>query len=211
MSSTDLHTLSVERTLLIFDYDDTILPSSWLNEQGLLLDDEAAASPEQLSQLSALADRAAEMLEAANDQGRGVIITNAAEGWVEHSCLRFLPSLVPILQRLPIVSARSDFQPLGIRCPTEWKCRAFDREVMAFSDMLGGGGLSVISIGDSISEHMALLRAAQKVPGCCAKSLKFAEQPSIEQLMEEHALVAGTLDEVAEFDGDLDVDVGASA
>lgn len=43
--------------------------------------------------------------------GKTFIITNAAEGWVEYSAQRYLPSLVPILEKIPIISARSRYQP----------------------------------------------------------------------------------------------------
>jgi len=41
--------------------------------------------------------------------------------------------------------------------------------------------------------------------------LKLAEKPSIQQLIDEHALVAGTLEDVVSYDGDLDIDVSAAA
>jgi len=202
---------TTERVLAFIDWDDTLFPTTWLSDQGLLRDEKAILTEEQQSQLAVLADRVAETLEAAEEQGRVVIVTSAGEGWVQQSCLHFMPSLAPHLRRFPIISARATFEPVGVRCPTEWKRRAFEREVEAFSEMLpAGGALSLVSIGDSVHEHRALLSVAQATPGSSAKSLKLAERPSIEQLIDEHLLVAGTLEDVALYDGDLDVDVAAS-
>jgi len=214
LGSTDVEEAlpSAHHVLHLVDWDDTILPTTWLSRQGLL-NGRAVASEEQQAKLTSLAEAAASTLEAAASIGRVVIVTNAAEGWVQQSCLRFLPTLVPVLQELTIVSARSIFERQGIRCPTERKRGAFDREVEgmadAFLDDLGAS-LSLVAIGDSSHEHEAVLKAAEKVPGCYTKSLRLAERPTPEQLLEEHLLVAGTLEEVAAHDGDLDIEVATS-
>ena len=36
-----------QRSLQIWDWDDTLFPSTWLNGQGLRLEDDAGAAPEQ--------------------------------------------------------------------------------------------------------------------------------------------------------------------
>jgi len=208
----DTFSFSAEETIFLFDWDDTVMPTAWLTGQGLLHEG-AVVSEEQRSKLAALTDHVAVTLKAACQHGKVVVITNAAEGWVQQSCLYFMPAVAPILASLRIISARSAFEPLGIRSATEWKVRAFEREVeLAFSDAAAERGLrpNVVSIGDSQHEHQALLRATSGLRNCCAKSLKFAEHPSIEQLVEEHALVAGTLEDVVQYDGDLDVDVGGA-
>ena len=38
-----------------------------------------------------------------------LIITNSDEGWVRHSCGRWLPNLLPLLQRSRVVSARTEY------------------------------------------------------------------------------------------------------
>lgn len=201
----------LEQALIVLDWDDTVLPTTWLSRLGLLKDEDNIPSEEQQTQLTILADRAAETIEAAEEQGRVVIITNAQEGWVQHSCLRFLPSLAPLLRRLPIISARTAFEPLGVNCPAEWKRRAFEQEVEAFLKMFPDGTVvSLVSIGDSSHERHALLKAVQRMPHCRAKSVRFAERPSIEQLIEEHDLMAGAMEDVAFHDGDLDMDIGMS-
>lgn len=197
--------------LCLIDWDDTILPTTWLSRRGLL-NKRVSVTEEQRSQLSALAEAAGATLEAAAIHGRVVIITNAGEGWVQQSCAHFMPSLVPLLQQVPVVSARAIFEPLGIRSPTEWKCRAFETEMEGVADTLPSiQGFSLIAIGDSSQEHEAVLRAAQKVPGCFAKSLRFAERPTPDQLIEEHSLVAGTLNDVVAHVGDLDIEVAPSS
>merc|ERR1719210_297053 len=71
---------SANHVLHLVDWDDTILPTTWLSRQRLLKK-RAVASEEQQAQLASLAEAAASTLEAAASIGRVVIVTNAAEGW----------------------------------------------------------------------------------------------------------------------------------
>lgn len=50
------------------------------------------------------------MLEISVEHGKTYIITNAAEGWVEFSCKKFMPAVLPILQKVNIISARAKYE-----------------------------------------------------------------------------------------------------
>ena len=53
MTVADEARFSPEETLIIFDWDDTVMPSSWIIDEGLRVDQELAeAHKEQLSELS---------------------------------------------------------------------------------------------------------------------------------------------------------------
>ncbi|CAJ1342907.1 unnamed protein product [Effrenium voratum] len=93
-------------TVLIFDWDDTMLPSSWLSEQKLSLDAQSKATPEQEAQLETLAEHAAETLTLAKRFGKVVLVTNAERGWIELSCQKFMPSLYVHLQDRGRVAGR---------------------------------------------------------------------------------------------------------
>lgn len=210
-SSDNEQEFAIEDTIIFIDWDDTVLPTSWLSKNGLL-QGTAAASAEQRSQLQILAEKVAEVLEASTGYGKVVIVTNAVDGWVQQSCRRFLPSLAPVLPLLHVVSARSAFAPLGVQCPTEMKRLVFEEEAEGFASMLPEGAhLKLISMGDSVHEHDALIQTAKNIPGCYAKSLKLAPQPCIEKLMEQFELLAGALDEVVQCKEDLDIDAGVQA
>eukprot|EP00443_Scrippsiella_acuminata_P009160 CAMPEP_0115198738 /NCGR_PEP_ID=MMETSP0270-20121206/16258_1 /TAXON_ID=71861 /ORGANISM="Scrippsiella trochoidea, Strain CCMP3099" /LENGTH=266 /DNA_ID=CAMNT_0002612115 /DNA_START=47 /DNA_END=847 /DNA_ORIENTATION=+ len=201
---------SFEETLTIFDWDDTLMPTSDLERHGLLSKRRAVVGKDVQVALQVLADKIVETLQEAMKFGKVIIITNAAEGWVQESCRHFLPSVEAYLSYIPVVSARSTFEPTGIRSPTEWKSLAFQREVGAFCDGLAKGQHgNIVSVGDSVHEHLALISAACGRPGCLSKSLGLAERPSIEQLSQELDLVAGSFEEVALFEEDLDVDVAS--
>ena len=65
------------------------------------------------------------MLNLAIQYGKVFIITNAAEGWVEFSAARYMPSLMPILEKIPIISARSRYEQHFPNDFTKWKLYAF--------------------------------------------------------------------------------------
>jgi hypothetical protein len=194
---------TAEETLLIFDWDDTVLPSSWIKEQGLKLSLDAHLTPDQVKHLEQLAECTARAILAAKRLGTVIIVTNSTEGWVEMSCWKFMPSLERALEGVRIVSARSDYEKHGIKCPVEWKVRAFDKEVGG----LEGGRRNLICLGDSMHEHAALSLVAQRLPRVRAKSLKFLSFPQVPQLIEQHELLLQCLDDVVGHDGNLNLEV----
>uniref|UniRef100_A0A0G4G6J2 Uncharacterized protein n=1 Tax=Chromera velia CCMP2878 TaxID=1169474 RepID=A0A0G4G6J2_9ALVE len=129
---------SKEATLAIFDWDDTVLPTTWLSENGLYAWlDESCTEPfpgDIEAQLSQLADSALSMLKEARRSGYVMFVTNADEGWVELSCRKYLPKLWEYLQAEPIrvVSARSTYERQGISSPFEWKLIAFENEISQY-------------------------------------------------------------------------------
>jgi hypothetical protein len=235
------------RTLLIFDWDDTLFPTTWLRQMGLSLD---GSGPQpagtQLDQLRSLAGSATRLLEVARDQaeasgGKVLLVTNAERGWIEQSCARFLPDLATALQGLQLVSARSDFaeeEPQAAAAllaagadaeaaPSEWKRRAFEREIGAFcrpeeerrraaeegeqqqtSTANRACSAQVISVGDSLHEQKALFHAAKASPLFRPKSVKLMERPTVEQLQEQHQLLVGCLWDLSAQEEEFDIEVG---
>mmetsp|Transcript_101169 Transcript_101169/g.321282 ORF Transcript_101169/g.321282 Transcript_101169/m.321282 type:complete len:264 (-) Transcript_101169:101-892(-) len=202
---------SAEETLLIFDWDDTILPSTWVQQQGLRLDEGSVPTDEQFAMLQRMADSARGTLQGALQRGRVIIVTNGEQGWVELSCWKFMPSLAPILEGVPIVSARSTYEKQGIVSPFEWKLHAFSKEIHGFyADSGSDVRRNILSLGDSMHEHMALAQVTQGMTNCRAKALKFVSFPELEQLIEQHELVGRRMDDIVDHDGDLSLEVLAA-
>lgn len=200
----------VEDTILIFDWDDTVLPSTWISEQGLSLEEDSLVSEEQRATLDGLASRAAQTLTSAKRHGKVVLVTNAEEGWVELSCEKFLPSLAPVLSDVKILSARSTYEVRGWQSPFDWKYLAFESEIGTFCSEFAERRKNVISFGDSAHEREALIRVTDNLPNCCIKSLKFVERPGVEQLLKEHDLIGGCFRHIVNHDGNLDLCIRCS-
>jgi hypothetical protein len=202
---------SMKDTILIFDWDDTVLPSTWIQEQGLRLDDESQPTEDQQAQLNSMAKLAMQTLTIAKRHGKVILVTNAERGWIELSCQKFMPSLQPTLEDVKILSARSTYEPHGVTSPFEWKYLAFHSEICQFYELYPEKQRkNVISFGDSAHEREALIRVTERLSSCCTKSLKFVERPEVEQLLKEHELISGCFKHIVNHDGNLDLCIRCS-
>jgi hypothetical protein len=197
-------------TLTIFDWDDTLFPTSWMQQQDLLSKELALLSNEQKAQLERLATCARQNLESAIRVGKVVVITNAEQGWLESTCKKFMPSLVSLMKTLDIVSARSTYQ-WQTSIASEWKRLAFADEVGFLKSAVCAEQYNVVSVGDSLHELQALLSVTHATNQGWGKSMKLMDAPSIEQLIEQHELLAVSFADVVDHQGDLDVEIGIEA
>jgi hypothetical protein len=191
-------------TMIIFDWDDTLFPTSWLHKQGLL-DEDAVLHEDKKEQLQRLADSSLRTLNAAMQYGRVVIVTNALEGWVERCCEKFMPSVMQAFDEVDIVSARSAYEN-HTASPSEWKRLAFEDEY-GLLECSGAQKFNVLSLGDSLYEQHAVMSLCKKNANCFGKSMKFLANPTLEQLIAQHDFVASSIVDVAEHNGNLDVEI----
>lgn len=208
-STPELRPFAVEETIFIFDWDDTVLPSSWVQQQGLRLDEESKLTEYQRQQLSEVANVVSETLRIAKRNGTVVLVTNAERGWIELSCQKFMPTLYPTLESVKLLSARTTYESPSLSSPLDWKLCAFEseiRRVFGQSVVLEPERRkNILSLGDSMNEREALLRACSSLPNCRSKSLKFVERPDISQICKQHSLITGCFDRIVHHDGNLDL------
>jgi len=182
-------------SLIVFDWDDTILPTSWLDRMGSL----SAGGPSrpdierQLTQLSAVA---IQTLNMAATMGKVILITNSAPGWVDQSCQLFMPQLMSHVRSLPTFS-----KPM--QAPLTFKIGSFRTQVRGY------GCRNIVSIGDGDSERAACLRLQAPAAGRGAggdgdpqltlKSVKLVDLPSCSQLISEHEMLQTRLADVVAY------------
>lgn len=195
------------RTLFFVDYDDTLLASTLLERhQCLSLD---ATVPESLKfDLQQNAEKAKAFLEWLLELGKVYIITNSEEGWVKLSAAKFIPEIVPSLEKCRVLSARSRYEAIYPAQPIEWKFAAMQA---AYIDETYGAGHDaapeqIISFGDSQTERQAALRLRTMLTDeNRLKVIKFKERPTLDQLLNEIDLCLKCLSHYVEFDRDLDL------
>lgn len=99
------------------------------------------------------------MLQKSKENGKVLIITNAAEGWVELSAQRFMPHTARVLRKdIEIISARTKFEHVFPGNYQEWKIQAFlecqdKMEIDAITNL--------IALGDNLFEIHAAHRLYQ--------------------------------------------------
>lgn len=168
-------------TLIIFDWDDTLLPTSAIMSD----------HPPSPKELEAEAIEALRLLTLAKTLGTVLIITNAQRRWVQQSCTTYLPALWPCLKDVEVISARDKFEKRFPDDPTQWKVEAFC-EVKENSGTIA----NLIALGDSTAEMDALHAMAKLYHVSYTKTLKFKERPRCTELQHEQRLVAKKLDTI---------------
>mmetsp|Transcript_32140 Transcript_32140/g.88816 ORF Transcript_32140/g.88816 Transcript_32140/m.88816 type:complete len:260 (+) Transcript_32140:73-852(+) len=200
---------SSAETLFIFDWDDTLLPTTWLQRQGFLGSaHDSVPNREQLQQLELVAAHARATVAAAMRFGRVVIVTNAAEGWVEWSCSKFMPSFLSTIEELDVVAA-SAYEGYAGSSPTAWKRLAFEDVVNAvYGDAAAATQRrNIISLGDALYEQKALESVTRGQPHSCGKSVKLMVEPCIHEFIAEHEMLGAWLQDAARHCGDLDLEI----
>ncbi|KAG5184235.1 hypothetical protein JKP88DRAFT_354483 [Tribonema minus] len=146
------------RLLTIFDWDDTLLCSTYVQQSQLLqVSRLSPATAEQLARVEAAAVR---VLRLALKLGPVVIITNAEAGWVELSAEKYYRDVVELLSDIPVVSARSQFESQFPGAPLSWKAAAFAYVLHERFSLDVVTPRLVVSVGDSDEEKIALRIAA---------------------------------------------------
>lgn len=200
------------QTIIIFDWDDTLCPSTTcMRHHGLsVLGDPPEG--EVARALEVLGEEVQRVLEQASQLAdKVVIVTNAEEGWVDLSCKAWLPGLLPILETCEVASARSTWEPRGVLSPAGWKARTFEDVIDKFySRYSNQSWKNIISIGDAPHEREALSRVVRWAPisngkKCRSKSVKFVLRPSIDQLTRELQMLRESLSVIVWHDDDLDL------
>jgi len=192
-----------QRSTIIFDWDDTLLASSYLSSKGYRLDTVMHPCEEIDTQLKQLEQSVIAVLSLALRHGDVHIITNAETGWVQLSAQKFIPGVVPLLSKITVISARSTFEEMYPDSPLKWKYYAFQSRISGSTDL--EGVRHVISFGDSHVEREAVRAVTRGMTNVCTKSVKFAERPSLEQLRRQLDLVSNCFQYIYSHAGELDL------
>lgn len=179
--------------LIILDWDDTVIPTTFLANNHV--------APEVLS---AFAKEAELFLRECRKYGQVVLCTNAELWWPQSSAWTYFPELGDILAEIPVLSAQTTFAPLGYTDPFDWKRLAFEQILTSYQCT------NVLSIGDAWYERSAVILACRALAtsSCktvCCKSLKFLDGPDVDALRNQQATATQLLRRVMAHEGCLDI------
>ncbi|KAJ1605806.1 apicomplexan-conserved protein [Cryptosporidium canis] len=182
--------LGGEKTLIIVDWDDTLLPTTWLSWNKEL----------DLKNTN-FGGIVRDFLKKATELGQVVIVTNADPRWVYETSELYLPEILYYLRVIPICSARQ-FAKGDPNDMKNWKYRAFNCVIQQFSNSFEGIK-NIISIGDSQWDRDAVFNVFEnnKSVEIIPKAVKFLGSPSFEALGEEILILTSKLEEIVMTDG----------
>jgi hypothetical protein len=202
-----------DSTVTVLDWDDTLMPSTWLKDQGLssaALADKFGITKEMVDACEEVAVHVQRVIQKAQEYGKVFIITNGTHGWVEKSCELFMPSIRNLVLSLPIISA-ADLYRYFSKDPISWKRMAFRRDLLdrAFGGMPRAARV-VISIGDGYAEQQAsrnlmMIGSYSQVGLLSVRSLKIVESSSPAVLIRQLDEICQVLPSLATQSGDFDL------
>uniref|UniRef100_A0A7S1FMK9 Uncharacterized protein n=1 Tax=Corethron hystrix TaxID=216773 RepID=A0A7S1FMK9_9STRA len=218
------------KRVIVFDWDDTIFPTSFVIKSKIADTEDLPPHLQSQSVLKELCEYAEKALIEAAKHGEVIIITSAGEGWVEYSAAKFLPKLIPVLDGIKVVSARSRYDNF-YSLPLCWKARTFADEVneifnnnskgSSFDDDSTSSTSScstlstvlserhqreIISFGDSMDERTAVKVVASQL-NTSSKSIKFIQQPSPIQIIGQLSIITSQLAHICDDEEDIDVEI----
>ena len=140
-------------SIIIFDWDDTLLPTTFLESKGIF-ESVIEFTKFEKQKLTEIEDIILQLLTLAVDKGDVYIITNADKGWVEYSSRIFYPSLSYILKKIKIISAKSKFQE-------KFPDRAVDLEAFLYTAL---PAFDIVSTPEEIVEAESKIRDPKDRP-----------------------------------------------
>jgi len=167
-----------EQTCIFLDWDDTLLCTSFINAVP-----DGELTPAEEMEMQQLGLSVARLLQLAGRLGLVFIITNAGEGWVEQSAAEFLPHVVPVLNEVPVVSARARFEMFYPDDGFMWKKHAFLDVLQRHLDV--GTAANLISVGDSLCEMQAVKTLAREFAKASVKTVHFVPSPTLSELTQQ--------------------------
>jgi hypothetical protein len=195
-------TLRTDDSWIAFDWDDTLLSSSWLAQLGLRLDSAPEEVAECHGELKCLARPIVSTLRLALEYDASVtIIANAETGWVQLAAAKLLtfeeedtedaqlPSVLDALKRVTILSARSRLErcflprrpcPSRHTFPSDSRVAATQHPVQPRRplELVPDRYRNIISFGDSHVEREAVRAVVRGMDRTRCKSVKLSERPT---------------------------------
>ncbi len=186
--------------IFIIDWDDTLFPTTWVNQNKINIQDQDSIKNYKLYFLE-LDRTLSNFLESFNKIGDIYIVTNANIKWIK-SCLQILNQTREsiIKNKIRIVSARDSYSQSN-SSPTEWKILTFQdilEEILnkIIANLRPNTCLNILSLGDANYEYIALInldmyfkknivnKNSNKL-NYLLKSIKFIEKPEFDCVIDQ--------------------------
>ena len=172
-------------TLFIFDWDDTLFPTSFLVKEEIV---DVFPLSKNLKDLFALLEEILiKILRFSKTRGDVYIISNSNMSWLTYSLEKYLPILKKFLDEINIISSRDRYEEVFPGDFKIWKERTFLDLTRNINDKLV---TNILCFGDSKIDIDAGKILAQQFNNSFIKTIKFKENPDMEDLIGQLKLVS---------------------
>ncbi len=173
-------------SVFIFDWDDTLFFTTHLNPSKNNTFFYESETEKRL--MNTIEYYVAEILNKALDKGTVLIITNSSDGWVQACAKFYYPNLLPILDKIKIISSRELYQNEYPADPITWKIKTFNdlKQKLYFEKCTVS---NLICIGDDNCEIIAAKKLGESFGNCLVKTIKFRDKPNLNELIKQIILI----------------------
>jgi len=203
LSSTEENNLK-NTTITIFDWDDTLFFTNFICPVGLNYREIEKFSEKEKNLIKSIENSVKTIMEKAILKGEVFIITNSSTGWVEFCSKKFYPEVFPLLKKIKIISARDLYEEQFPNDQKTWKLLTFVNIKNYFNiNKL----INIICIGDAIFEIEASELLASKFKHYYLKTIKFRENPGLNELNKQLNLIVREFDRITSMQKSIKISV----
>ena len=156
-----------KETIFIFDWDDTLMCTSFITLKTQPL------SKEEKNIISNLGNLVSVFLSHCLEYGKIIILTNSSENWVKNTSINYLGISDLIDKNIKIVSTRDKYSNKGLE-QRKWKEIALDEINNKYGDKIE----NLICASDSEKDINIFKKFMQKNKGINISTIKFKRKPS---------------------------------
>lgn len=198
---------SETNTITIFDWDDTLFPTTYLMQKIGNSMESLSFSLKEKSKIKELEIKIVKLLTKALEKGIVFIITNSCKGWVERCIKLYYPKLSPLLDDINIISARELYEKEFPDNKEMWKNKTCI-ELSKYLKIDNSIKTNIICFGDSNLEINSAQAFANEFINYTLKTVKFLENPDLFQLFKQIYLIELQFKIIYNFPKNLSISVG---
>ena len=195
-----------DKSIIVFDWDDTLFPTTFLNIINYHIDDNVKQILEDCeSHVISILDYFV------NSFYHIYIVSNAEKAWISYCIKNYYNRLYSheLFKKINIISARDmyiDIYTIEFNDSMYmWKYQAmYDIMINIIKE---NDIKQIISFGDSEYEREAILSLASIFPDIYGKSIKFISAPTCIQLIKQSIYIEKIIDFILDHKGPLDINI----
>lgn len=175
-----LNNIKNNKTLYIFDWDDTLFPSTFLNKEGFLNENISlqCIPKEIINKINKIEQAIIKLFNSILNIGSFIIITNSDKKIALFLCYVYMPNVYKLICKNSfIISSKNMYMSSYPKEPILWKTKAMKYVLKNFCEK--DKSKKIISIGDSIVEKIAFKTTTDLLSLPNRTIIKCSEKPSI--------------------------------